>query len=157
MDILSHVLWANLVFNETPQRNWAVFFSIFPDIVSFGNLFVKNFIKKTLDFNNPPLSTFPSYVFKLYKITHSLVVVSLIYIALYFLGLGWWSVAILGWGLHIILDIFTHQSGYFATPILWPLSDFHFSGTNWATRRFMILNYLVIGSIYIIFFSHIKF
>ena len=76
MDIISHVLWTNLVFKEVPvaQRSLVVVFGILPDLISFSFIALKHFVRRTMHYTNPPLSALPKYVFKLYNITHSLVI-----------------------------------------------------------------------------------
>jgi membrane-bound metal-dependent hydrolase YbcI (DUF457 family) len=154
MDIISHALWANLVFKELPieQKNLAVIFGIVPDIISFSFITGKHFIQKTMHFTDPPLSVIPKRVFKLYNFTHSLVIWLAIFFILYLIGSKWWAIAFCGWGLHILLDIFTHTSAYFPTPILWPFSRFHFSGINWSNKRFMMFNYGVLLFLYLVFY-----
>lgn len=154
MDIVSHALWANLIFKELPvgQRGLLSFFSVLPDLISFLGITVKTFFKKTFDYEAPPLSSFPPYVFKLYNMTHSLVVWAGVFFALYFFNLKIAALIFFGWGLHILLDVFTHTANFFPTPILWPFSKFHFSGINWSNRYFMLFNYSVLFFCYLIFY-----
>jgi hypothetical protein len=39
----------------------------------------------------------------------------------------------LGWLLHIAIDIPTHSFRYYATRFLWPVSDFRIDGIAWRT------------------------
>ena len=153
MDIISHALWTNLVFKELPveQRIWAISFGVAPDFVSFSLLTVKMFIRKTIFFK-PPLRKMTPYVYKLYKITHSLIVWLGFFLVLKIFHLDFWALVFCGWGLHILFDIFTHTSEYFPTPILWPFSRFHFSGINWPNKWFMLFNYLVLTFLYLVFY-----
>lgn len=154
MDILSHGLWTNLVFKELPieHRAWAISFGILPDLISFSFLAVKDSIKKTMHYKEQPLNIFPSYIFKLYNYTHSLVLWVGSFFILKIFGFDFAAVLFCGWGFHILLDIFTHTSNFFPTPILWPFSSFHFSGINWANRWFMIFNYSVLAFLYLVFY-----
>jgi len=154
MDILSHILWTNLVFKEIPveHRSFVIFFGVLPDLISFSLVNVKNFVKRTMSYENPPKSALPKYVFQLYDITHSLVIWLAVFLVLKILGLDWWLIAIYGWGFHILLDIFTHTTTFFPTPILWPFSKFHFSGINWSNKWFMLFNYAVLLFLYLVFY-----
>jgi membrane-bound metal-dependent hydrolase YbcI (DUF457 family) len=154
MDIISHALWTNLIFKELPseQRSLTVFFGFLPDLISFSFLTVKNFIRKTLRFESDEPFEFPKYVYKLYDFTHSLVVWLGIFFVLKIFGLSWWIVVFYGWGLHILLDIFTHTTEFFPTPILWPFSKFHFSGINWSNKWFMLFNYSLLLFMYLVFY-----
>lgn len=154
MDIISHALWTNLLFKEVPlaQRSVAIGFGVIPDLISFSLITTKNFIRKTMHFKNPPLSVMPEHVFKLYNLTHSLVIWLAIFMLLKLFGFDWWALAFCGWGLHILLDIFTHTSNFFPTPILHPFSKFHFSGINWSNKWFMLFNYAVLLFLYLVFY-----
>ncbi|MDD5071130.1 MAG: metal-dependent hydrolase [Patescibacteria group bacterium] len=154
MDILSHALWTNLIFKELPmeQRGVAVLFGLFPDLISFSYMTVRNFFRRTLHFEAPMPSGIPKYVFRLYDITHSLVIWLAIFLILKILGLDLAVVIFYAWGLHIFLDIFTHTSEFFPTPILWPFSRFHFSGINWSNKWFMLFNYAVLLFMYLVFY-----
>ena len=154
MDIISHALWTNLIFKELPleQRGLTVLFGLLPDLISFSSLTVRHFIKKTLHFEAPALSEIPPYIFKFYDVTHSLVIWLAIFLVLKIFGFSWWLVVYYAWGLHILLDIFTHTTAFFPTPILWPFSRFHFSGTNWSNKWFMLFNYAVLLFMYLVFY-----
>ena len=154
MDIISHALWTNLIFKEIEpvQRSVIVAFGVFPDIVSFSFVTLKYFFRKTMHYTDPPLNVFPKYVFKVYNATHSLVIWLAVFLILKIAGLSWLALAIGGWGLHILLDVFTHTSDFFPTPILWPFSDFHFSGINWSNKWFMLFNYAVLLFLYLVFY-----
>jgi hypothetical protein len=154
MDIISHALWTNLIFKEVPsaQRSIIILFGVMPDFISFSYLTLRHFIKKTMHFTDPPLTEIPRPVFKLYNITHSLVIWLGVFLILKVFFLDWWAFAYLGWGLHIMIDIFTHSADYFPTPILWPFSKFHFSGINWSNKWFMLFNYAVLTFLYLVFY-----
>mgnify|MGYP003980320819 CR=1 FL=1 len=125
MDILSHALWANLVFKELPveQRSLTVVFGVMPDFVSFLKVFGKDFIRKTMHYTDPPLKNFPKIVFTIYNITHSLVIWLGVFLILKIFSFDYAALAFCGWGLHILLDIFTHTKSFFQTPILFPFSN----------------------------------
>ncbi len=154
MDIISHALLTNLVFKDAPteQRLVATAFGIIPDLVSFGPMFNSLFLRKILFFKKPPQSLFPAYVMRLYNIFHSFIIWLAVFLILLVCGFYWWAIAICGWGFHILLDVFTHNRRAFPTPILWPLSKFHFSGIGWSNKWFMIFNYTVILFLYIFFY-----
>jgi len=154
MDTISHALWTNLIFKEIPvgERSFIIAFGILPDYIAFSLVTVKNFIKRTMSFEEPPMSALPKYVFQLYDITHSLVIWLAVFLVLRLLGLDFWLLAFYGWGLHILLDVFTHTTEFFPTPILWPFSRFHFSGINWSNKWFMLFNYALLLFLYLVFY-----
>lgn len=154
MDVLSHALWANLIFKEAPavQRSVLVVFSVLPDFISFSRIIGKGFLRKVMHYTDPPLSVFPKLVFRLYDFTHSLVVWVGFYLLLRVFNFEHAAFIFLGWGLHVLLDVFTHSSFFFPTPILWPFSKFHFSGIHWSNKWFMLFNYIVLIFLYTIFY-----
>ena len=154
MDIISHALWANLIFKESPiaQRSAVIIFSVMPDFVSFSLITVKKFFSRTMSFKRPTLAVIPTQVFKLYNTTHSLIIWLSVFLILKIMGLSWLTLAFMGWGLHILLDVFTHTARYFPTPIFWPFSKFHFSGISWSNKWFMAFNYGVLAFMYLVFY-----
>ena len=154
MDIISHALLTNLVFKDAPttQRLVATAFGVLPDLVSFGPMFNTLFLRKVLFFKKPPQSLFPPYVMQLYNVFHSLIVWLAIFFLLLIFNFKWLAIAVCGWGFHILIDIFTHSNRAFPTPILWPVSKFHFSGISWSNKWFILFNYLMILFLYIFFY-----
>jgi len=159
MDIISHALLTNLVFKDLPnsQRLLATIFGITPDLFSFGSMFNSLFLRKILFFKKPPQSLFPPYVMRLYNMSHSLIIWLVIFLLLWAFGLKWLAIAYCGWGFHILLDIFTHSKDSFPTHILWPFSNFYFSGIGWSNKWFMLFNYIVIFFLYLFFYNHAPF
>jgi membrane-bound metal-dependent hydrolase YbcI (DUF457 family) len=154
MDVISHILLTNLVFKSEPMANrmLAVVFGILPDFISFGGMFNSTFLKRILFFKKPPKDLFPAYVMKLYDVCHSLIIWLGIFIILWLVGFKWLAIAFCGWGFHILLDVFTHSRQSFPTKILWPLSNFAFSGLSWSSKWFMLFNYLLIAFLYLVFY-----
>jgi membrane-bound metal-dependent hydrolase YbcI (DUF457 family) len=50
---------------------------------------------------------------------------------------------LLGWALHILIDVFTHR-GLFAVKFLWP------DGIRWETPWFLAANFTVLAAIYLL-------
>ena len=104
----------------------ALFFGAFPDVASLGI----HLIPRLLMDGYGMWRDIPPYIFTLYRMTHSLVI-----IAVCLLAVGWLFrpllVPMLAWPLHVISDAFTHGPGRFQTPILYPVSDFKLVGVNW--------------------------
>ncbi len=84
---------------------------------------------------------------QLYQISHSLFVFSAVF------GLAWLAgrrpvLELLGWPLHILIDIPSHTLRFFPTPFLWPASSYYFNGISWANRWFLLVNYSAIAAVY---------
>jgi hypothetical protein len=44
-----------------------------------------------------------------------------------------------------VIDVFTHSSEYYPSPVLYPITDRGFDGIAWPTSWFMALNYAALG------------
>jgi len=163
MEILAHTLWttaaAKTANKKALEKNknikfnlfWTSFWGIFPDLFAFV-------IPTVLFFWNV---LFNSQVFEsiavtrrvvdasglspiLYQYSHSIIIWAFIF------GLIWLfskrpPLSLLGWVFHIILDIPSHSIAYYATPFLFPLSNYRFPyGIAWSNKWFMIGNYTVL-------------
>lgn len=80
----------------------------------------------------------------LHCIFHSAVVASVV--TLVICGLRrrfWWP--LLGWWLHIVIDVFTHSAEFFPSPVVYPLSYWGFDGIPWNTPWFFAVNYAALA------------
>jgi hypothetical protein len=151
MDIVAHGLWttaaAKIARDKTrvPLRlGWAAFWGVFPDVFSFT---VPAIVRIWWYLSGTTHSLFPEahgpqhfqFVWQLYYCSHSLLVFAAVF-ALVWLVRGRPVLEMLGWGLHILIDIPTHQ-GIFAVHFLWPLSSYGFNGIRWEQRWFLTANY----------------
>jgi len=114
MDILSHGLWGGIAFGRKTRRDywWSFGFGIMPDLFSFGIFTLMRILGRASgpDFGNglPDMSLIPSYVDSLYNITHSILIFSIVFGAVWFLRRKPF-LPMLAWGLHILVDIPTHS------------------------------------------------
>lgn len=110
----------------------ALFFGLFPDLVSLGIHFSMDLVAG----DGMQWGDIPDFVFALYDFTHSLAGMAV--------GIGLlvaWKRALwlpaLAWPLHVLTDVPTHGSGTFMTPIFWPFSERSFAGWNWWEHPWM--------------------
>ncbi len=156
MDILSHGLWGAATLGRKNKKSfWTAFlFGIFPDAFAFGlpisHLFFSMLSGQTADFIRTPnegYANIPSYVFTLYDISHSLVIFTVLFLLV-------WAIRkrplweMLAWGLHIVMDIFTHSDIFFPTPFLWPISSFHVNGYSWGHPVIFFPNITLLAILY---------
>jgi hypothetical protein len=74
---------------------------------------------------------------------HSLIVLSLVTLACW----RWLPrvlPALLGWWLHLLLDIPTHSREYYAVTILYPFTEWSFDGIAWTTPWVLAVNYFAL-------------
>lgn len=164
MDIFSHGLWAGAAAKALNKRAgkprinvWVMaLWGMFPDLLAFTIPFVWliwGLIFGGLDFSQfsghrPPLAepagTAASNIFALtsvlYNVGHSFIIFSVVFFAVWFLFKGP-RLELLGWLLHIIMDVPTHTYAFYPTPVFWPLFDWKFNGFSWGQPWFMVLNY----------------
>ncbi len=138
MDVFSHGLWGGIAFGRNSRKSFwtAVAIGVAPDVLAFGPFMVTRLLTQGTGFfsrlgHKPELATIPEYVYAAYHVTHSLVVFSLAF-ALVWAIRGKPMKEMLAWGLHVCMDIPTHNNGFFPTPFLWPISDFHVQGIPWS-------------------------
>ena len=163
MDIVSHGLWAVAVGKVITERKLKtklksgqlLFWGIFPDAFAFGIPFVWmlwNVAFGGLRFSDfprpqhgepPAVASYPVYQIAphLYNWSHSFVIFGAVLLVVWILRgrkLPW---TMLGWPLHILMDIPTHTYRFYPTPFLWPISGVKFSGFSWGQPWFLALDY----------------
>ncbi len=160
MDILAHTLWANagarsvktLALKKGKKLKinvgWTAFFGVAPDFFAFTIPFILIFYKVIFGgesflgmkdhhrfFDGFDLASY------LYQFSHSLVIFSLVFILVWVLFKRP-RYELLGWLLHILIDIPSHALAFYPTPFLFPISDYRFPyGISWANTWYMLINY----------------
>lgn len=149
MDVFAHYLWTYAVarFAGIKEKKTTAFFGILPDFLSFGILITFLLIAGQFEFGKPHTHSIPTYVYYLYDWTHSLIVFGTA-MFLVFVVTKKWYLPLIGWGVHVLIDIPTHTRQFFPTPFFWPFSDYTYSGMSWGTPWFMLLNYSILALVY---------
>lgn len=163
MDTFSHGLWAGALAKGLNKRKgkrhvnvWATaLWGIFPDIFAFGIPMFIIFWSVAFngghfaDFGGRPPMVEPTggdslLVYQLshvlYNMSHSLIVFGAVFFAVW-VHFKQVRLELLGWLLHILMDIPTHSYAFFPTPVFWPLLDWKFDGFSWGQPWFMVFNY----------------
>lgn len=161
MDVFSHGLWGaaamkalNLKRKTQHSLVWAAFWGMFPDLFAFAPTLALRFFQGT-GFGPPTrdpagMMLFPgiSLALSLYNVSHSLVIF-LGVAGIYFVLRKRVPWVLIGWPLHILLDIPTHEHRFFPTPFLWPIPHPKVDGISWGTPWILIPNYLLIIAVFI--------
>jgi len=161
MDVLAHALWTHAAhrgalkiknFRLTKKDIWlAIFFGLAPDLFSFGPFFIKEILyhgTQIFGGGPPDPSTIPSYIYNSYNYTHSFILFLVVFGVIWALrGKPFWLMY--GWGLHILIDIFSHSTSFFPTPFLFPVSDIKVDGWSWGSPTFMLINYSLLAITYL--------
>lgn len=154
MDVLSHGLWGGITVGRRSKKSfWTAFaFGVAPDVIAFGPFLGNRLLLHGADFlehigKRPDASLIPDYVYSLYHLTHSLVVFAAAF-AIVWIARRKPLVEMWAWALHVCMDIFTHNSAFFPTPFLWPVSDAHFEGIPWSTPIIFFPNLFLLAVLY---------
>lgn len=161
MDIFAHALWTNAVYYKKYRWNlksrlWAVFFGIAPDLASFTPATIYAFLfswgEHLAYLANSSFWVF-AYARESYGYTHSLVIFLAVTLIVTALRKGRLYLPMLGWLLHILIDIPTHKN-FYETPFLFPLANYKFDrGVSWGEPWFMMVNYSALAVVYILIFT----
>ena len=159
MEIIAHGLWAAAAAitatRSTSVRlraGWTAWWGVFPDVVAFGPLIAAGLWLRLAGGPNaasvdghslpPALIGLP-----LYAASHSLIVFASVFAVTAILARRI-VFEMLGWLLHILIDIPTHSFSYYATRFLWPISDFRIDGIPWWTPWFWTATYAALAVVY---------
>lgn len=159
MEIVAHGLWAAAA-AITAKRSmradvaigWTVWWGTFPDVLAFGPSFAAGLWLRIAG-GLEPASLQGGHLphvhlgLPLYPIGHSLLAFLLVFGTTAILGRRI-IVPLLGWLLHILIDIPTHSFSYYATRFLWPISDYRVDGIAWWTPWFWISTYVGLAIVY---------
>jgi hypothetical protein len=167
MDVFSHGLWATATIKGINQKKQikfnlfvAAFWGMFPDLFAFvpamvWMLWLRMRGISVIDFrpeNADALEQSGGGPFllshNLYNYSHSLfiffgvIVLVMIIKYLFRQNVSWrnFPIVMIGWLMHIIMDIPTHSYKFYPTPFLWPFSNWKFNGFSWGQPWFMILD-----------------
>jgi hypothetical protein len=130
---------------------WSVWWTAFPDVLAFGPLVAIGLWLRLVNGTSAPEvgHVLPRMGIRLplYPAGHSLIVFLLVFGLVTVLARRI-VYSLLGWLLHIVIDVPTHSFSYYATRFLWPISDFRIDGIAWGTPWFWVATYLALGLVY---------
>ena len=158
MDIFAHAVWTNVLATIARRKQekmhrqllsvaWTTFWGVFPDLFAFTIPFVIGIYHMISGAVAPltkgswPIGLRGELAPVLYNYSHSLVIWLVVF------GVVWaiykrprWE--LLGWALHILIDIPSHANGFYLTPVFFPISGWKFThGVSWGHPIYMFVNY----------------
>ncbi|MEO8593820.1 MAG: hypothetical protein ABI759_10905 [Candidatus Solibacter sp.] len=155
MEIVAHGLWAAaaaITANRSAAARisipWGVWWTAFPDVLAFGPSVAVGLWLRVAG-GTVPEHGHVHVGLPLYQAGHSLIVFLLAF-ALVSLLARRVVFSLLGWLLHILIDIPTHSLSYYATRFLWPMSDFRIDGLAWWTPWFWVATYAALVAVYVV-------
>jgi hypothetical protein len=90
----------------------------------------------------PPLVGLLSH--HLHCVMHSAVVAGVVTLISWAVLRSLW-IPLLGWWLHIVIDVFTHSADFYPSPVLYPFTQRGFDGVAWNLPWMLALNYATLG------------
>ena len=159
LDVVAHALWstaggiaARRKLDPRIHLGWLAVWSVLPDLVVFAIPAAVRIWRLLTGASKSllPDGTGPRFdwAFGIYNASHSALVFAACFVAV-------WAVMrrpvleMLGWALHIVIDIFTH-TGRFAIRFLWPLSSVRFGGIRWEEPWFLAVNYVALAAVFLV-------
>ena len=134
---------------------WFIWWGVFPDVLAFGLPALVGLWVRYVGGTGFEVSMHGGRLphvhlgLPLYQIGHSLVVFAVVF-GVSALVARRPVVGLLGWPLHIVIDMATHSHRYYATRFLWPLSDYGFDGIPWWTPWFHWCTYGALAVVYLL-------
>ena len=161
MEIVAHGLWAAAA-AITAKRSakirihtgWAVWWAVFPDVLAFGPPIAAGLWLRLTGTHGagPPDGHALPHVhigLPLYPAGHSLIVFLAVFGIVTILARRI-VYELLGWLMHILIDIPTHSLSYYATRFLWPVSEYRIDGIAWWTPWFWATTYAALVLVYFV-------
>ena len=165
MDILAHTLWAGIGVALLRRRRpvaprvaaGAVALAALPDVVHLlpilawwavgsGTWAAVQAFAVALPGQEPALPASVAMLsHHLHCILHSAVVAAVVTALVWGLRPAW-LLPLLGWWLHIVIDVFTHSADYYAVPVLYPFTERGFDGIAWNQPWMLALNYAALAA-----------
>lgn len=151
MDVFAHALWTTAGAKAVNKKKkilkvgWAAFWGVVPDFFAFTIPFLIlfwNVIRGNTSFSHHAMDNAGTNLAPtLYQYSHSLIIWAAVFILVWIIFRKP-RLELLGWALHILIDIPSHTIHFYPTPFLFPLSEYRFPyGVSWADPTFMIINY----------------
>ncbi len=153
MDVISRGLYGGIAVGRKGRKSYLLAFllGMAPDIIAFGPYFLLVLFhilpRQNYSVEPPAHASMPAFVHIAYNFTHSLVIFALLFFVVWLIAQRpVWEM--LAWGLHILVDIPTHDYSFFPTPFLWPVSHFEVNGHPWGTAIIFVPNVIIIVGLY---------
>ncbi|HOK47756.1 MAG TPA: hypothetical protein PLA43_06275 [Bryobacteraceae bacterium] len=160
MEIVAHGLWtaaAAVAAKRTRgirlRTGWAVWWGVFPDVLAFGPMIGAGLALRLVEgagaAQSGQLVPRVRLGLPLYPTGHSVLVFLLVFGIACILARRV-LFEMLGWLLHIMLDIPTHSYSYYSTRFLWPVSNFSIDGIPWWTPWLWVSTYVALLVVYLL-------
>lgn len=160
MDVVAHGLWAAVMCRWRGRRQpiargttrWTIGLAVAPDLVQLTPIVTAALITPqgwsamrayfhALPGYQPVLPPQVEFIaHHLHCGLHSALVAAVVTLLSWmFLRRFWWP--LLGWWMHIVIDVLTHSSDFYPSPVLYPISERGFDGWAWNDPWQLTLNY----------------
>ncbi len=167
MDIVAHGLWAALGVAFVRRRRpiaartaaAVVALALLPDLAQLLPLLVLVARSGDLQVLHAYITALPGaqpllppavalWSHHLHCVLHSAVVAAAVTALIRGFTRTWW-LPLLGWWSHIVIDVFTHSTAFYPSPVLYPFTYWGFDGVAWNTPWFLVATYAAIGAVFV--------
>jgi len=168
MDILAHALWAAVGTTVAARRfrvgrrtaAATVALAVLPDVlhalpIAAWVVFGEGTAAALVDYAVATMGTEPALpatvaavTDHIHCVTHSAVVASALTLLTWMATRTLW-IPLLGWWCHIVIDVFTHSSQFYPSPVLYPFTMRGFDGLAWNTPWFIAVNYASLAVVWV--------
>jgi len=175
MDVVAHGLWAAVMCRWRGRRQpiarstttWTIGLAIAPDLLQLTPIVTAALItSQGWSAMQTYFHALPSYqpilppqvelfVHHLHCTMHSALVAAVVALLSWMFLRRLW-LPLLGWWMHIVIDVFTHSANFYPSPVLYPATQQGFDGWAWNDPWQLALNYGLIAIFWFITRSETK-
>ncbi len=169
MDVLAHGLWAAVVCRwrghsrpiARSTTRWTIGLAVAPDLVQLTPIVTAALITpQGWSAMQSYFHALPGYqqvlppqveliAHHLHCSMHSALVAAVVTFLSWMLLRRFW-LPMLGWWMHIVIDVFTHSADFYPSPVLYPVTQRGFDGWAWNDPWQLALNYGLITILWVI-------
>lgn len=168
MDVIAHGLWAGAAGVWAARRGarvskstlgWMVALALLPDLMQLMPVlaislwqpqpwdFLRDYVTARPGMEPTMPTAAAVLAHHLHCVMHSVVVLGAITAFAWFRRRAW-LLPLLGWWLHVFMDIPSHSAEFYPVSIFYPISEWAFDGVAWNTPWLFAANYLALTLVY---------
>jgi hypothetical protein len=129
VDIFSHGLWGATILRKRKLAWWAFLVGMAPDLLGSGAAFIY-LLTIGRFWGTDTWQYLPDWTKGMYHFHHSLLALLLYFVALYLISIRY-SILLLPYAFHILLDAFTHENNIFNRLFYPGVYEMNLRGLNW--------------------------
>ena len=157
MDFFAHIMWSIIVYGKFVSSSAMIqiaVFSVVPDLMwgipVFSHVLASRNRKIHITHER---KEYADKFGKIYNTSHSLIMMLVAFAIFSLLTASFYYPVLLGWALHVVIDLFVHKESYFPQKPFYPLSHFRVRGYFLhLNKKFVIINWIIIITLMMILY-----